>query len=134
MKTYNDWHNSKLSLSKFLQFGDEVDESIQDYFIEVLPPKTWNKRVIQMGEPYNHNKKGQPQYLTIVYLNNKWIYAGIKPIPNDLLSFLTSVINEQKTITNSVYFPDRSTRRQIRLDKVCKNYRKNYGNSKPRYN
>lgn len=77
MKTMIEWHESKKCLSEFLQVGDEVSESIKDYFLEVLPPITWKSKAIQMGEPYSCNSDGNT-YATIENINGKWIYTGIK--------------------------------------------------------
>lgn len=79
MKTLQQCTKAKQPLSEFLKYGDNVDQSIVDYFIEVLPPITMNSKCVQMGEPYNHNALGQPQYLTLENFNNVWIYTGIKP-------------------------------------------------------
>lgn len=80
MKTYKEWIESKLPASQFLSVGDEVCNEIFEYFLEVLPPITWTKDCLQMGEPYNHNEKGQSQYLTLEKINEKWTYTGIKPL------------------------------------------------------
>lgn len=79
MKTLQQCTESKLSFSQFLNIGDKVDESIVDYFIEVLPPVTMNNKCVQMGEPYNHNSEGKPQFLTLEKITGNWTYAGIKP-------------------------------------------------------
>ena len=42
MKTMKEWYASKHTLSEFLQVGDVVDETIADYFIETMPPRTQN--------------------------------------------------------------------------------------------
>ena len=83
MKTIQQCTKSKLPFSQFLKIGDKVDESITDYFIEVLPPITWNNEMIQMGEPYDHNSEGWPRYLTLVNLGDGWEYGGIKCKPKN---------------------------------------------------
>lgn len=125
MKTAQQCYESKLPYSQFLQVGDEVDESITDYFIEVLPPATWTNTIIQMGEPYNHNSEGFPQYLTLEKSDGVWRYAGIKPKPRKE--------TKQEPISAG---PSRSTRKQIRLNKACRSYGKNFRSGKTgvRYN
>lgn len=83
MKTLEQWENSKLCLSNFLQIGDEVDDGIKDYILCVLPPVTWTKECIQMGEAYDHADNGRARYLTIERkaMGENWIYTGIKSRP-----------------------------------------------------
>lgn len=83
MKTLNEWNESKICLSNFLNIGDEVDEEIAEYILCVLPPATWTKECIQMGEPYTHNNEGRAMYLTIEKkaIGDNWIYTGIKCRP-----------------------------------------------------
>jgi len=78
MKTMEQWKESKLNLEKFLQVGDEVDETIKSYFINVLPPKTATYNCIQIGEPYDINEKGQDTYFTLQRESNGWIFVGDK--------------------------------------------------------
>ena len=75
MKRYKDWSGSGLDLDKFLQIGDEVDEEMQFYFIEVLPPATMRADLIQIGEPNSHIK-GLPTFSTLHREKGKWIYCG----------------------------------------------------------
>lgn len=72
MKTYKDW---KGSLNEYLQIGDLVDEEMVDYFLNVLPPITWNSHCIQMGEPYSHIG-GRATYATLKNTEAGWVYAG----------------------------------------------------------
>lgn len=75
MKTYADWTKSQLDLSRFLQIGDAVDDQIFNYFLEVLPPKTWHADLLQIGERYSHIE-GRPTYSTLHTVDGQWIYAG----------------------------------------------------------
>ncbi len=77
MKTEKGWHESKMWLSKYLEIGDEVDEDLADYFLGVLPPAFYNHAMIQIGEPFAHNKNGNPIYQTIQQIDNHWYYKGI---------------------------------------------------------
>jgi len=81
MKTKAQWDQSRQNLSTFLNVGDLVDEEMKMYFLEVLPPATWTNRVIQIGEPYSHNSKNQPEYFTLERDHEGWKYAGIKAGP-----------------------------------------------------
>lgn len=83
MKTIEQWNESKLSLSNFLNIGDEVDEDIAEYVLCVLPPATWTKNCIQLGEPYDHDNNGRARFLTLEkkVLGDNWFYAGIKTRP-----------------------------------------------------
>jgi hypothetical protein len=79
MKTYAGW---KGDLGDYLQVGDEVDEEMYWYFVEVLPPSTFVSNEVQIGEPVRHNDKGQPLFATLQSLDGeKWFYAGVLPVP-----------------------------------------------------
>jgi len=67
VKTYSQWSESRQDLSKFLQIGDIVDEEIVEYFLNVLPPKTWNNSVIQIGEACDY-VEGKATYSTLKIL------------------------------------------------------------------
>jgi hypothetical protein len=72
MKTYENWNGS---LNEYLQIGDLVDEEMQNYFIDVLPPATMNGTCIQIGEPYSH-VNGKATYPTLKSTGKGWAYAG----------------------------------------------------------
>ena len=74
-KTYQQWTESRTELSKFLQIGDIVDEEIQDFFINVLPPACWNSEVIQIGEACDH-VEGKATYSTLKKTSEGWAWAG----------------------------------------------------------
>lgn len=78
MKTMEKWKASGLSLTRFLQVGDKVDETIRNYFIEVLPPASCTNDCIQMGEPYDSDDQGRSTYLTLHLKTNGWTYVGDK--------------------------------------------------------
>jgi len=75
IKTYLQWSESRQVLSKFLQIGDIVDEEIEEYFLNVLPPITWNNNIIQIGEPCD-NVEGKNTYSTLKRTSEGWIWAG----------------------------------------------------------
>lgn len=84
MKTLKGWKESlEESIRDYLEIGDEVDQELVDYFVNVLPPATLRGDLVQMGEPYSHepdeNGKYRATYLTFArerYSGN-WKYAGI---------------------------------------------------------
>jgi len=84
MKTMEQWNGSGLSLTKFLQVGDDVDESIMDHVIGCLPPVTMNGKMVQMGEPYSHDRYDRPMYITFESKGAKWVYTGISITPDSL--------------------------------------------------
>jgi hypothetical protein len=78
MKTLKQWQDSKLDLSKFLQPGDQVDDELFDYFLEVMPPACLSHTCLQIGEPVRHDEKGRPVYDTLEKIGNDWTYTGVK--------------------------------------------------------
>jgi len=79
IKTLSQWNESKRDLSDFLSIGDLVSEDIADYFLSVLPPVTWTKNAIQLGEPSNFNASGKLTFLTLEKTDSVlWRYTGIK--------------------------------------------------------
>jgi hypothetical protein len=86
LKTMEGWRESRLMLDHYLQIDDEVDEDIVNYFINVLPPITWNGECIQIGEAIDVKydkriKKCRNTYSTLksnkqFTPNRKWYYAG----------------------------------------------------------
>lgn len=73
IKTYANW---KGSLNDYLQIGDQVDEEMYYYFLDVLPPACNRTNLVQMGEPYSISKKGKSTFLTLEKVDGKWIYKG----------------------------------------------------------
>lgn len=72
IKTYKNW---KGNLDEYLEIGDIVDNAMVEYFINVLPPVTMNKNMIQMGETYSY-VDGKKIYSTLIKKQDKWIFAG----------------------------------------------------------
>lgn len=75
IKTYEQWSESKKDLSEFFQIGDLVDEEIVDFCLNVLPPKTWNNSVIQIGEAVDF-VEGKQTYSTLKNTPEGWTWAG----------------------------------------------------------
>jgi hypothetical protein len=77
IKTFANWKNG---LTQYLKIGDLVDEEMVNYFIDVLPPATFNSNLIQIGEPYSHEKDSNGNYrATYSTLKNTcegWEYCG----------------------------------------------------------
>lgn len=73
VKTCADWD---CGLSEYLNPGDAVDEEMADYFLDVLPPVTWTRDMIQMGEAYSHIS-GKATFHTLYREGSQWVYAGV---------------------------------------------------------
>ena len=73
MKTKANWN---CCLEDYLIPGDEVDEELYIYFLEVLPPGYWEGGVFQVGEPYSHNSEGKPMYDTFEKIKSQYFYRG----------------------------------------------------------
>ena len=83
MKTYNQWNGSGKDLDQFLGVGDEVDEEMFYYFLEVLPPACISKACVQIGEPHSHDKNGKPTFATLLKTGKNWAFAGNIPTPKN---------------------------------------------------
>ncbi len=81
VKTRKGWETSGQNLGEYLQVGDVVDEEMEMYFLEVLPPATWTSRVIQIGEPYDHDHRGLPRFSTLEKIEGNWVYKGNRTKP-----------------------------------------------------
>ena len=75
VKTKKGWDESKKNLTDYLNIGDEVDEKMWYYFLEVLPPIR-SSRVIQISEPYDYNDKEMFTYITLKKNDERWYYIG----------------------------------------------------------
>lgn len=76
MKTYQGWGEAKVDLSHYLQIGDEVDQEMADYFLNVMPPASYKTNLIQIGEPNSH-VNNRATYSTIHRADGRhWLYAG----------------------------------------------------------
>jgi len=64
LRTEAGWHAQAGDLGVYLQPGDTVDETMEWYFLEVLPPETWTSDLIQIGEPYSHDAQGRALHRT----------------------------------------------------------------------
>jgi hypothetical protein len=73
LKRFEDWTGD---LHEFLQVGDEVDQEIADYILEVLPPAYHTRTVYQMGSAMN-TVNGKATFITVAKTDEKWFYAGL---------------------------------------------------------
>ena len=80
MKTLKAWDDSPKTFEEFVSVGDEIDTSMYDYFLGIMPPRTMENHGFLMGEPATHNRAGETLYMTFLqsYVDGKAIchYAG----------------------------------------------------------
>ncbi len=81
MLTYELWHETGKSFSELALVGEEVDEEMVDYFINVLPPFSMRPGYVQVGEAHSHrednNGNWRPTFLTFEKNSSEqWIYRG----------------------------------------------------------
>ncbi len=75
MKTYQEWRESGLQLTPFLQPGDVVEAEFADWALNVLPPAYWSANVVQVGEPNDHIE-GRPTFATFYREAGTWFFGG----------------------------------------------------------
>ena len=82
VKTLQGWRDSGINhFRNYVNVEDKVAVDIVNYFIELLPPRSYKSGFFQIGEPYDHVKEGA-RYGTFIYLykdeNYKevWQYKG----------------------------------------------------------
>lgn len=81
MKTLKQWIESKQDFESFAAAGDEIDEEIFYYFLEVLPPAVMTHKGFLVGEPYDHNENGKPLFAAFYQLpGHKYSYGGHKTV------------------------------------------------------
>lgn len=81
LKTLEKWFESGLPTAEdYLEPGDEVDEDLIDYFLNVLPPRTNRAGLLQVGGEISTakdaNGRWRPTYLTFKRQGGTWRYAG----------------------------------------------------------
>ena len=63
VKTYKGWMESGLpTFDEYCAPGDEVDEEMVDYFVNVVPPVLMRSTCTQAGEPYSHERDERGRY------------------------------------------------------------------------
>ena len=81
-KSMEDWENSGLgSFDEFFFPGDTVTDDVYDNFLDILPPATMRRNLLQVGEPAAHEKDPETgnyraTYSTFVRTDGLWWYAG----------------------------------------------------------
>ena len=81
IKTLERWFESGLPTAEdYLEPGDEVDEDLIGYFLDVLPPRTNRAGLLQVGGEISSAKNIDgcwlPTYLTFKREDGTWRYAG----------------------------------------------------------
>lgn len=76
MKTYSQWTDSRLFFPDFVNEGDEIDETLYDYFLGVVPPEYSKEGIFCCGEPSDHDRVGNPMYATFKCVGSQYWYCG----------------------------------------------------------
>lgn len=82
IKTLEEWQKSTEEVfDDFCKVGEMVDQSIIDYFINLLPPICLKENYVQAGGVYVHtvdkdNNSFKPTYTTFEKEDENWIYRG----------------------------------------------------------
>lgn len=81
LKTLGKWFESGLPTAEdYLEPGDEVDEDLIGYFLDVLPPRTNRAGLLQVGGEISTakdvNGRWRPTCLTFKRQGGTWRYAG----------------------------------------------------------
>ena len=81
-KSMEDWENSGLEdFGDYFLPGDTVTDDVYDNFLDILPPATMRRNLLQVGEPAAHEKdpetgKYRATYPTFAREGGQWWYAG----------------------------------------------------------
>ena len=75
MKKYEDWPKGA-SLTDWVYPGDEIDEEMYYYFLEVVPPAKMIYGCFAVGEPRRHNFNNEPVYDCFQMSGDKYSYMG----------------------------------------------------------
>ncbi|MBA7711695.1 hypothetical protein ES703_120661 [subsurface metagenome] len=80
MKTFSEWGKQKGDFSTYVNPGDEIDEEMYWYFLEVLPPRIMKNYGFLVGEPSAHNKKDEAVYDAFYESpdGKRFYYGGLK--------------------------------------------------------
>lgn len=85
-KTLSGWNASRLPLTKgrydaagYLEVGDRVDDTLADWWLDVLPPACWTRNIRQIGEPASSDEQGRNLYATIELVAGAWFFRGDCP-------------------------------------------------------
>jgi hypothetical protein len=74
----DEWLASDSDFDQFFQIGDDVDAEVYDYFLNILPPATWNAYMLQIGSIDHHDEDGKACYTTFIRdtSHGVWRYVG----------------------------------------------------------
>ena len=83
VKTFEGWMDSDVEdFEDYVKENDKVDYDFVMHFANCVPPITFNRGMIQCGEPHDSAKEGF-RYTTFIYLYNDdnyggevWLYKG----------------------------------------------------------
>jgi len=76
VKTFEGWMDSDVEdFADYVKENDKVDYAFVMHFADCVPPRTFNRGMIQCGEPHSHAKEGA-RYATFIYLYKDDNYGG----------------------------------------------------------
>jgi hypothetical protein len=67
MKTFSSWSAAGICLSQYLSIGDSVDVALLKYVRDVMPPAYESNAWLAIGEPFSHDARGRPTFLTFYH-------------------------------------------------------------------
>ena len=82
MKTYNQWSLAKVTLEKFLNVGDEVDQELFDHMLEAVPPAIMTSTGFLVGEPYDWDDQGNDRFYHFSSFNGTYRFEGFCTVDN----------------------------------------------------
>lgn len=83
IKTYEGWSESGVgNFGEYCKPGEQVDDALVDYFLNVVPPATFRSNLIQAGEPYSNEfdsetGKYRSTFMTFAVIDGVWRYCGV---------------------------------------------------------
>lgn len=80
IKTKKDWIQSNKELTEFLYVGDEIDEALYNYVVEVVASAYCSHGFGQCGEPEYHIDKTSFHVTVHESNQNRYYYLGILPL------------------------------------------------------
>ncbi len=80
MKTLKGW--TKGDFQENVKPGNEIDDEMYFYFLEVLPPRKMKGYGFLVGEPYSHNNQGKAVYDSFYESpdGKRFYYGGLKTV------------------------------------------------------
>ena len=77
MKTMSGWKQANVEFNLYVRPGDEVDEELYFYFLEVVPPVLHNDIEFLSGEPVCLDRLGRNLYGWFSRRFGKYYYQGL---------------------------------------------------------